>query len=147
MTDPLDETQPTAVPTAGAVPPPPGPASSPAVDPVTGRPAHPVTGRPPDAAATPGTSATAPPLRANPDRPPSDWREPPWIPPRDKARDRGPSLAAIIVGLVLLAIGIYYFLDRTLGVDVPDIRWGSLWPLILIAIGAVILLRGVMRRR
>jgi uncharacterized integral membrane protein len=99
-----------------------------------------------------GPIDAAPPLRANPDRPVTDWREPPWIPPRTRDRDRGrdrggPSLAAIVVGLVLLAIGLYYFVDRTLGIALPAVRWGSLWPLILIVIGAVIVLRAIGDRR
>ena len=43
-------------------------------------------------------------------------------------------------GLIVIAIGLWFFLDRTLGFDLPDIDWGGLWPLILIAIGAWILL-------
>jgi Domain of unknown function (DUF5668) len=154
----LDSTAP--IPTAGTVPPPPGvvppvafPAGMPggagsgpdlgtaSIVPPTPAPAVP----PP-----PGPVDPAPALRANPDRPATDWREPPWIPPRtrDGSRDRGgPSLGAIVVGLVLLAIGLYYFIDRTLGISLPAVRWGSLWPLILVVIGAVIVLRAISDRR
>ncbi len=156
----LDSTAP--IPTAGTVPPPPGtipPGAYPTAMP-GGAGSGPDLGTasvvPPTPTATPagppptGSAGGAPPLRANPDRPVTDWREPPWIPPRnrDRGRDRGgPSLAAIVVGLVLLAIGLYYFVDRTLGIALPAVRWGSLWPLILVVIGAVILLRALGDRR
>ncbi|HET9614538.1 MAG TPA: hypothetical protein VFP22_06980, partial [Candidatus Limnocylindrales bacterium] len=89
-----------------------------------------------------------PPLRADPNRPAaSDWREPAWFPPRDRPRARGgPNVAGIIVGLVILAIGLYYVLDVTLGLSLPRLSWGSLWPLILVVIGLLILARGAGRR-
>jgi LiaI-LiaF-like transmembrane region len=132
MTEPIDETQPHPS-TAG---------SDAAPD-----------GRPEPGAATsaPGTGDTAAadsvrPLKADPDRPAdSGWREPAWFPPRDR-RDRRPSTFALVLGLALIAIGLYYFLDRTLGLDVPTIQWSSLWPIILIVIGGLILLRSFARR-
>ncbi|MEA2549586.1 MAG: hypothetical protein QOE42_2184, partial [Chloroflexota bacterium] len=75
----------------------------------------------------------------------SGWREPAWFPPRDR-RDRRPGVVAIVVGLALIAVGLYYFLDRTLGLDMPAIQWSSLWPIILIVIGGLILLRSFQRR-
>ena len=83
-----------------------------------------------------------------PDRPPAtDWREPPWFPPRDKdRRERKANLAMIVIGLLILAVGVYYFLDQTLGVTMPRIQWGSLWPVLLIVLGGVVLLRSVERR-
>jgi hypothetical protein len=119
----------------------------------------------PDAAATPTTAATSaadavpsptpptqadpspsPPLKADPNRPASDWREPPWIPPATR-RDRGPSLAAIVFGLIVLGVGLYYFVDRTLGIALPAIRWGNLWPLLLVLVGGLILVRAMGRNR
>jgi len=80
-------------------------------------------------------------------RPASEWREPPWFPPRDRTRrDRRPSTASIVFGLIILGIGVYYFLDRTLGIAMPAIRWGSLWPVLLILLGGLILFRSVDRR-
>jgi hypothetical protein len=55
-------------------------------------------------------------------------------------------MAAIIFGLIVLAIGVYYFLDRTLGVAMPAIHWGNLWPVLLILLGAVIVIRSLVRR-
>jgi hypothetical protein len=101
----------------------------------------------------PGATPTAAPAGAGdpprpPDAPPAtDWREPPWFPPRDRdRRERRSSLGAIVFGLVILAFGVYYFLDRTLGLALPPIRWGSLWPVILIVVGGLIVLRSIERR-
>jgi uncharacterized membrane protein len=100
-----------------------------------------------------------PPADPSPDDPPradgppadspksTDWREPPWFPPRDKdRREPKANLAAIVVGLIILAVGIYFFLDRTLGVSMPPVRWSSLWPILLIVIGGLVLIRSIQRR-
>lgn len=125
MTDPIDDTQPHAT-TDPAPPAPPAPASSSSLPP----------SEPP---------VSEPALRADPDRPAdSGWREPAWLPPRE--RERRPSLAAVVFGLALIAIGLWFFLDRTIGVDLPRIQWGTIWPVILIVIGGLILLRSFQRR-
>jgi hypothetical protein len=157
MTEPTDETQ------TGYTP----PDRTPARDPATGEtpgvvlppPGPPPGGETPPTApplvpgptAGPATDPARPddsyPLRADPNRPAaSEWREPPWFPPRDGAAKRGPNIATVVIGLVLVAIGLYYLLDVTLGVDLPPIRWGSVWPIILIAIGGLIILRASTRR-
>lgn len=98
---------------------------------------------PPGATGTPAASETQ--LRADPNRPAdSGWREPAWFPARD--RDRRPSTAAIVVGLILIAVGVWFFLDRTLGIALPQIQWSSVWPVILIVIGGLILFRSFQRR-
>ena len=145
MTDPDDDTQPHATgasdPARPVVPPPP-----------------PAPDAPPPAApdAPAGPAATPPPppgpsLRVNPDAPrDSGWREPPWIPPDDRRhrrdRDRRPNGFAVLVGFALIAIGGWYFLDRTLGVSLPRIEWRSLWPVILIVLGGWILIQSMQRR-
>lgn len=53
--------------------------------------------------------------------------------------------ASVVFGLVLLAIGGWFFADQTLGLDLPTLRWSQLWPLVLIAVGVWIVL-GSMRR-
>jgi len=55
-------------------------------------------------------------------------------------------MVATVVGLAILAVGVYYFIDRTLGVTMPRIQWGSLWPVLLIVLGGVVLLRSIDRR-
>jgi len=99
-----------------------------------------------------GSPAAAPPgdPRGPSAKPTSDWREPPWFPPRDsdrhEHRERRSNGASIAFGLIVLAIGIYFFLDHTLGIAMPAIHWGSLWPVILVVLGGLILFRSVERR-
>jgi len=94
---------------------------------------------------TAGAAASPPPP---PSRPPAtDWREPPWFPPRDRdRRGRGSNLGAIVIGLIILGIGVYYFLERTLGIPMPRIQWGSIWPIFVVVLGGLILLRAFERR-
>lgn len=109
-------------------------------------------GPPPPADPSPQPSSAAPPTDppVQPPRPDGDWREPPWFPPDDRdrreRRERGSNAASIVFGLIVLGIGIYYFLDRTLGIAMPAIRWGSLWPILLVILGGLILFRSVERR-
>jgi hypothetical protein len=51
----------------------------------------------------------------------------------------------VLFGVIILLIGLWFFASQTLGLDLPDLEWGQLWPLILIAIGAWIVF-GAMRR-
>jgi hypothetical protein len=95
------------------------------------------TPRPPD-------DETAPPDRP---RNASAWREPPWFPSRaHDRRERRVNVVSIVIGAIVLAIGLYYFLDRTLGIAMPRIAWGSLWPILLIVLGGLILFRSIERR-
>ena len=79
---------------------------------------------------TPSTPPTAP--------PPPTWRPPP--------ADHGRSVS-IIFGVILLIVGGWFFLTRTLGLDLPDLDWGQLWPVFLIALGVWIVLRSLGRAR
>ncbi len=87
----------------------------------------------PSPAATP-----PPPVQPAPTSPPPT--QPTWRPPAD----RGGS-ASLIIGVIILVIGLWFFATKTLGLDLPDIEWGTLWPLLLIGLGAWILF-GAMRR-
>lgn len=49
-------------------------------------------------------------------------------------------------GLILLAFGVWFLADVTLDLDLPAVAWRDLWPLALIALGLVIVLRGATRR-
>ena len=67
------------------------------------------------------------------------------MPPREQSR--GPSSVAIVVGLIILAAGLYFFIDRTLDIDLPVIHWGSLWPILLVIVGGLIVVRALDRSR
>lgn len=56
------------------------------------------------------------------------------------------SFAGLGFGLLILAIGIWYFLDQTLGLEMPRIDWRSAWPVALIVIGGVLVFRSAGRR-
>ena len=83
-----------------------------------------VASAPPPSSAPPTAIGTTPP-------PPAAA----WTPPQHD-ENRWP---AVIFGLILLAVGAWFFVEVTLGIDLPTIRWGQLWPLILIVIGVLIL--------
>jgi hypothetical protein len=65
---------------------------------------------------------------------------------RDPGVRTGVDLAARIWGVVLLGFGAWFFLEFTLGYDLPRVPWGDLWPLALILLGGLIVLRGAGRR-
>ena len=55
--------------------------------------------------------------------------------------------SSILVGGVLLAIGLWYLTDRTLGLDMPRVNWNDLWPIALIVLGGWIIAGPYLRRR
>jgi hypothetical protein len=65
---------------------------------------------------------------------------------RARATTAETSLAGLGFGLAILAIGVWYFLDQTLGLEMPRIDWRSAWPVFLIVIGAVLVFRSAGRR-
>jgi hypothetical protein len=69
---------------------------------------------------------------------------PPAIPPEPSAgppRTEGPRYGSIIIGLVILAVGLWYFADRTLGLELPSLEADQLWPIAVIALGAWLIVR------
>lgn len=53
--------------------------------------------------------------------------------------------AARTWGLLVLAVGLWFFAEFTLGMDMPAIPWRDIWPLGLILIGVAVLVRGLRR--
>ena len=91
-----------------------------------------------------GTSTPPPP------RPPApNGTEPPpppspaWRPP---SADHGRS-ASLILGVIIVIVGLWFFAEQTLGLDLPSLDWAELWPIVLIALGAWIVLGAVRRTR
>jgi uncharacterized membrane protein len=115
----------------GQVPIQPAPEPRPAVEP----PAAPPHPTPPPSPATP---APAPPSAA-PSPPPSTAS-------RRPDADRGRN-ASLILGLLFLIIGGWFFATTTLGLDLPDLDWGQFWPVILIVLGLAIVVRSLDRAR
>lgn len=95
---------------------------------------------------SPGSSEppSPPPPSAPPERP-----VPPVPPPADASarhdgRDHGRT-ASVLFGLVILGLGLWFFAEHTLGMELPRIRWSQAWPVFLIGIGLWVVL-GSLRR-
>jgi hypothetical protein len=97
-------------------------------------PPAPVAAPPPVAEPAP---PLAPPTVASPPPPTSSWQP---------SVDRGPGWGSIIFGIVLVAIGLWFFAGVTLGLEMPDLQLRDLWPLIIIAIGGWIVLSSMRRQ-
>ena len=65
---------------------------------------------------------------------------------KDPSVVRVADAGGIIWGLILLGVGLWFFADVTLGLDMPSIAWRDLWPIALIGIGLLVLVRGMTRR-
>ena len=52
---------------------------------------------------------------------------------------------ALVLGAVILFAGGYYFLRNTLGWNLGELDWEPIWPVLVIALGASILLGALIR--
>jgi hypothetical protein len=69
---------------------------------------------------------------------------PPAIPPEPEPRppaDDGPRYGSIVIGLIILGVGLWYFADRTLGLELPRLDADQLWPIAVIGIGVWLIVR------
>ena len=89
----------------------------------------------------PGELPAEPSAPAEPAAPPQVQPPPEW----HRTRDRGPFWGPVFAGVVLVAIGLWFFADVTLDLEMPTLRWSDLWPLILIGIGGWIVLASTRR--
>jgi hypothetical protein len=101
-------------------------------DPTTTTPTVPPPDPPPTAAPTQPAPSTPP------SPPPPAWQPP----PADHGRN-----APMIIGVIILLVGLWYFGTTTLGLDLPRLDWGQSWPLILIAVGGWVVYRSMTRDR
>jgi uncharacterized integral membrane protein len=60
--------------------------------------------------------------------------------------DRRIDVGALIFGAILLVVGAYYLLEKTFGIAMPEINWDQVWPILVIALGASVVLRAVVSR-
>jgi hypothetical protein len=109
--------------------------------------APPSTATPPGAAAPqpPGASEAPPPGASAAPSPPNSsppLKQPAWRPPQ---RDSGRN-ASLVFGVIVLVVGLWFFATQTLGLDLPRLDWGQLWPIVLIAVGGLIVLNAMQRR-
>jgi hypothetical protein len=65
----------------------------------------------------------------------------------DPSVRRAGDRAALIWGSILLVVGLWFFADVTLGLDVPVMPWADIWPLGLVVLGVLIVMRGMGRGR
>lgn len=70
--------------------------------------------------------------------------EQPTAPAPDRPRRGGGTHRAL--GIVLILVGAWFFIERTLRIDLPAIPWDDLWPVLLIGLGVWIAFRGTSRR-
>jgi hypothetical protein len=99
----------------------------------------PTESNPPPASSPPPYASPPPPGYAPPPPPPPpSWRPP----PADHGRN-----ASLVFGAIILIVGLWFFASRTLGLDLPEISWSQLWPVILIVIGGWIVFGALTRNR
>jgi hypothetical protein len=104
--------------------------------------ALPSTAATPDATSPLPSEAAPPPNATPPPNSPPRPAQPDWRPPRhDSGRN-----ASLVFGVIILLVGLWFFATQTLGIDLPRLDWDQLWPIVLIAIGALIVLNAMQRR-
>jgi hypothetical protein len=62
-------------------------------------------------------------------------------------RHRRRDIGGIVFGAILLLVGVYYLLQQTFGLNLPELNWDQLWPVILIVIGGAVLYGAWWRNR
>jgi hypothetical protein len=94
----------------------------------------------------PDEPSPAPPSDVTPPPPTPTVTAPPPSPrPTWRRRDNDGRWGTIVFGVILVAVGLWFFADQTLGFDMPRLRWSELWPIFIIVLGGWIVL-GSMRR-
>ena len=79
---------------------------------------------------------------------PSPTPEPGWRPrfDGDSSVVRAADTAGRVWGVLVLLVGLWFFADVTLGLDMPTVPWRDIWPVGLIVVGLAVVLRGMGRR-
>jgi hypothetical protein len=126
-------------------PPPPTSPETPAESPDTPAPSPETPAQSPETPApSPETPVPSPAVpSASPPAAPVATSPPPAPMWRSRATDG--RTGTIVFGVILVAIGLWFFGDQTLGLDMPALSWSDLWPILIIALGGWIVL-GSLRR-
>ena len=61
--------------------------------------------------------------------------------------ERRPGIGTVLLALGLIALGGYYLLRNTFGVDLPELDGDTVLPIVAIGLGIVILFNAWERRR
>jgi cell wall-active antibiotic response 4TMS protein YvqF len=94
----------------------------------------------------PPPDAPAPPPPAAPPTTTSSPLPPMAPPPTVQMRRGDPGrTGTVIFGVILVVIGLWFFADQTLGLEMPRLRISELWPLVLIVIGGWVLISSMRR--
>jgi hypothetical protein len=97
----------------------------------------------PETPTPPAPPAAPPPTAPSPTEPPPTAPAPMW-----RTRDTDPGRwGTIVFGVILVAVGLWFFADQTLGLDMPRLRWSELWPIFIIVLGGWIVLGSMRRER
>jgi hypothetical protein len=64
----------------------------------------------------------------------------------DPSVARAGDTGARLWGLFVIAVGLWFFAQVTMGYDMPAVPWGEVWPLGLIVVGLFVIARGLTRR-
>ncbi len=54
-------------------------------------------------------------------------------------RMRRLDVGAVLFGLIVLGIGVYYLFENTFGFALPELDWDKIWPLAIMALGIALL--------
>jgi hypothetical protein len=60
-------------------------------------------------------------------------------------RARRHDAGAVLIGLIILGVGVYYTLVNVFGLALAELNWDMIWPLAIIGLGLAILWRAWMR--
>ncbi len=61
------------------------------------------------------------------------------------SRLRGPDRGAVVLGLIVLGVGAYYLLVNTFGLNLPELDWDKISPVLVIFLGVAIVLGAWVR--
>lgn len=102
---------------------------------------------PPAPPPTPDAPAAAPATDVPPPPGPGLTAPTPVPPPRPawRTRDNDGRWGTVVFGVILVAVGLWFFADQTLGLDMPRLRWSELWPVLIIVLGGWIVLGSIRR--